>query len=278
MSTSMRDTFQTRQFWDESIAFRRNSDKKNDFLSLYQQKMPASETGSELDMLFAFYTRRWSELVGFHYNRGDDLTSIRTGVIDVLVNRYGTLVDEIERYKDTVDLKRTLVQERISGPYDVQTVYTLLSWLICFDVDDKHMARLAPYIAPEGEDRIIDTVLSRYQPGRPIADKVAFPRTHRLLDTLLDSDEKKRVSLATQYLERWGKLMSTLKGLSALGGAWAAVGAKSNDDLDNLHQGRPSFEGYWAWDLALLVRVLEIDDSSFADHRLYPSGLAHFKV
>ena len=34
--------------------------------------------------------------------------------------------------------------------------------------------------------------------------------------------------------------------------------------------------GYWAWDIAAVVRVWGLDDSSFCDHKYYPKELAHY--
>jgi len=278
MNKQTRDKYRPSDYWEEIISFRLNSDRKRDFLKMYRSAMPDSENGEALSLLLQFYTDHYiNELVCACYSRGDDLQSIRAGVIDESVSRYLTVVREIAHYSQNMELTYDLIQQDLKGPHRVQSVYTLLCWLICFDVEEETMKTLAPYITVEGEDRIIDSVLSRYQPGRKIADACAFPRLHRLLDSMFDSDAKKRVSLATQYLDRWGKLMSLLKGLKTVGGAAVAKGAKSNADLAKLRE-KDIYKGFWAWDLALMVRVLEIDDSSFADHELYPADLANFRA
>jgi hypothetical protein len=46
----------------------------------------------------------------------------------------------------------------------------------------------------------------------------------------------------------------------------------------NSHKLYPVFSyfGYWAFDVAAMVRALELDDSSFIDNRYYPVELAHY--
>lgn len=273
----MRDKNKPIEYWEELVQFFREDDQKVDYFASYQEKMRTSEHIGPLNSLFSLYTEGWMEQVCYRYSRGDDLSMIRTEIIDEGVNRYLKLVGEIERYKVKMEMPRTMFYPTIIEPHQVQSVYTLLSWLICFDVSAEVLTELERYIAPEGKDRIVDTVLAGYRPERVIADSCACPRTHGLLDAMIDADDERRVTLAAQYLQRWGKLMSTLKGLAALGGAGRAKGAKNNADLLTLSE-NPSYKGFWAWDLALMVRTLGIDDSSFAEHELYPSDLAHFSV
>lgn len=273
----MRDTYRPIEHWETRVRKRRERDIKNDSFALYESRIPTSEGSPPMFGLFALYTGAWMELVNYQYCRGDDLAVIKAEVVDEGVERYLKVADEIEKYRTKLELDERMFYPVIAEPHQSHSVYTLLSWLICFEIDEERIKALLPYIAPEGKDRIIDTVAARYQPNRVIAETCACPRTHRLLDGMIDGNAAKQVSLATQYLDRWGKLMSTMKGLKALGGAAIAEGAKSNADLAKMSE-KKVFKGFWAWELALMVRFFEIDDSSFADHALYPADLAHFRV
>ena len=126
----------------------------------------------------------------------------------------------------------------------------------------------------------MDIVLQRYNRERKIADESAAPKVFGLLDQLIDANEPQRIKLIVKYLNTWGKSMSKLEGYRSLGGADQARRAKSNKDLDKEDIMRPDLMGYvgwWAWEVALVVRVLGIDDSSFASHVLYPADMARYR-
>ena len=246
-----------------------------DAYSIFKANIDSNGDTSSFNMLFYIYTLRWFEQVALRYNRGDELSVVKSEIVDEGVERYLKVAEEIEFYRNKLKLEQFHVFPRLLAPNQLQDAYTLLSWLICFDTDVDKLAQLAPFIAPERCDRILDSILARYQPGRVVADLCACPRTHRLLESMIDANSERQEELCRQYLDRWARLMSTLKGMGKLGGTGLAKGARSNADLKKLSS-TGIFFGFWAWELAMIVRTLEIDDSSFADHQLYPADLAHF--
>jgi len=38
----------------------------------------------------------------------------------------------------------------------------------------------------------------------------------------------------------------------------------------------PNYRGNWAWEIVCLVKLLEIDDSSFRHHELYPVDIIDY--
>lgn len=270
-----RDKYRALEFWDKGVSRILKNDGEFDVFAHYKAELEAGTSAGPLSGLFTLHTLGWIDQVAYRYSRGDDLQEIKTEVIDEAVERYIKVTHEIEMYRSKFDIPHTHFYPFLTPVDRAQDAYTLVSWLVCFGVDADKLATLAPFIAPPDVDRILDTVLVRYQPSRLIARSVACPRTHRLIDEMLDADSTKQIALAEKYLDRWAKLMSTLNGMGMLNGASRANGAKSNADLAKLAE-HGLFKGFWAWELAMIVRILDIDDSSFADHQLYPADLVHF--
>ena len=270
-----RDKFKSFEFWDEKVQFATGNNRSMDAYSLFKEKIDSTGDDSSFNLLFHIYALRWIHQVAPRYNRGDELSAIKLEIVDEGVERYLKVAEELELYRSKVRLQQTQVFTKLLVPHHLQDAYTLLSWFICFDTDADKLSKLAPFIAPEGCDRILDTILARYQPDRVVAESCACPRTHRLLESLFDASNEKQEELCHRYLDRWARLMSSLNGKGILNGASRAEGAKSNADLVRLAE-QTSYKGFWAFELAMIVRELEIDDSSFADHQLYPADLAHF--
>jgi hypothetical protein len=155
-------------------------------------------------------------------------------------------------------------------------LYTLIGWFICFGVDDKKLSQIAPFLGPENEDRLLDVALSRYQPDRKVAKRSGSPKTFTLLDQIIDVDEQQRIQLVENYLKDWGKLLSHLNGLSSLG-----IHRQKKLTNNTLHKEldvkNPTYKGFWAWEIAFVVKVFRIDDSSFKDNEFYPDDVVHYK-
>ena len=134
---------------------------------------------------------------------------------------------------------------------ETHSVYTLLAWWLCFGVEAEDIKELAPYAAPEGKDRLIDTILQRYQPDRAVAEKPCCARSFGVLNQIIDAEPDKRVKLVEKYLANWGKTVGTFKGLTSLG-VQVDTSTKSNDELIASVDKIGAYKGFWAWELALL--------------------------
>lgn len=271
----MRDTRRPPERWDEQLESRRSRVHNPNYYEEVQERIKERDSIQPVYGLFT-YAQDFMEEINFCYCRGDDLDSIRERYVIPGLSRYRLLVGEIERYRDqmgSAHFCRALVK-----PNTAHSAYTLLAWWLCFGVAAADIKELAPYVAPAGEDRLTDTILQRYQPDRVVAEKPSCARSFGVLNQIIDAAPDKRIQLAEKYLATWGKTMGTLKGLSSLG-IVCEPGLKSNKELRESHDAqamRLSYLGFWAWELALVVRFFDIDDSSFADHEFYPRDLAHY--
>lgn len=271
-----RDTRMPREHWD------RMADRLEKFRSteiaraLYEdllEKRPTSspiygfEYAAVCNVLFS---------INYFYSRGDSLDTLRSTVLaTALENAF--FVQEVfdDPGEQIIDARQFF--SHFGAPCSVHSAYTMLSWCVCLDADVDTMRKLARTIAEPGADRLVDTVLQRYDPERVVAAGPAAPRVFGLLDRAIDADPAGRIALLSRYLDNWGKFMGMLKGRYSLGGGDRAMRAKSNSDLEAEKRLNKNYLGWWAWEVALVVRVLGVDDSSFADHVLYPVDLARYR-
>ncbi|MDC0435496.1 DUF1911 domain-containing protein, partial [bacterium] len=280
-SNFMRDTRQPKEYWDTMDSSLGKFCSTADALAQYKQNLLGHGGGPDV-AIFGFYDQAvYNNLISinYFYSRGDDLGDIRSKSLELALKN-AVFVQQEEASGINAEYQPLMFEESLFPPNALHSVYVLLSWCVCLGADVGTMEKLAPSIAPSGEDRLVDIVLQRYDPAREIADESAAPKVFGLLDQLIDTNEPQRIKLIVKYLNTWGKSMSKLESYRSLGGADQARRAKSNKDLDKEDIMRPDLMGYvgwWAWEVALVVRVLGIDDSSFASHVLYPADMARYQ-
>jgi len=279
--TTQRDTRRPLEFWDEMLALQQEHAHSRDHVALYKERIESAEASTKSDSIYFLkkgYAERYLEDVTYCYCRGDSLDEIKEKYIDGGIDRYVFTCGEIDKHREDIEDSSCFWQSELFHPNDIHSAYSMMCWFVCFEADTKKLGRIAPYIARAGRDRLIDTILQKYQPDREIANEDRAVRTFKLLQSVMDVDEAKAIKNLEKYLANWGKLMGTLKGLRSIG-LLGTRGAKSNEsliaNLDTIEN--ISYRGFWAWEVALVVRVFGIDDSSFCDHEFYPKDLAHYK-
>lgn len=275
--TALRDTRRPLEYWDEMIALQQEFFHSKDRVALYKEKLESGvEVAEAVDFLQSTYAEKFLEDITYCYCRGDSLDEIKKKYIDGGIDRFVFTCGEFDKHREKLDMPYW--QDRLVKPNDVHSAYSMTSWFVCFEADPKKIERIAPYIAKAGVDRLIDTVLQKYQPDREISSEDKCVRTFKLLQSVLDVDEAKAIKNIEKYLSTWGKLMGTLKGLRSIG-LTGTEGATSNESLiANLDTVKNiSYRGFWAWEVAMVVRAFGIDDSSFSDHEFYPKDLARYR-
>lgn len=151
-------------------------------------------------------------------------------------------------------------------------IYTLLCLFYCFGIDDKKMQVIAPVLFEEGKDRLIDKILQRWQPARKIAAGSGHPATFQLLDDFIDAGQIERIDIIHTYIKNWAKLLSNLK--SPTIGLSRRKKLSKNEDLEKDVTGM--YVGFWMWEVALLVKAFDIDDSSFSSNEFYPKEMVDY--
>ena len=274
-----RDTRKPVEYWDEMLALKHQHFHSKDNVAKYNERMQGMSEGVQpVFGLMNSHASYYLEDITYCYCRGDDLDEIKSKYIDEGIDRFIFVCGEIEKYRSHENMDSPYWEGNLFYPNEIHSALSMISWFVCFGADSQKMEQIAPYIAAAGKDRLIDTILKKYQPNREIATEDICGRTFKLLQSVLDTDKKKAIKNLEKYLANWGKLMGTLKGLRSIG-LLGTRGAKSNESLiANLDTIKNiSYRGFWAWEVALVVRFFDIDDSSFCDHEFYPKDLARYK-
>lgn len=140
--------------------------------------------------------------------------------------------------------------------------YILVVWTLSlaslFNTDISGIRQKLPYL---GRDLIIDRLyFSLINQKIPSLDRL-FPKLYDPIYTAIgEYKESKRTELIQRFLNGY------FDGLKEYEAAWLN-GHKEKDPEYYSHF------GYWVFELAALVEILDWDDSTFRDHPLYPKDL-----
>ena len=91
------------------------------------------------------------------------------------------------------------------------------------------------------------------------ADKLAFPKLYKGLFKLTQiSDAQEAKKVLNDYIEKWYNL---------------------NKDAPwyNSHLKKNCYRGYWAWEVAAVAKIMNIDDSDLKDNPYYPYDMVHWE-
>lgn len=271
----MRDKNSTKEHFDEVLELAQEYTHNEDWFASYreQNKNNTGEEGINFFPLLDAHCISLAQDVPYMYCRGDSLAAIEQFRIQLLADRCVEVAQEI---KTQGYLEKRYFFINMIDPHDIHSVYCLLCWLLCFNVDPEKIAAFAPIIAPAGKDRLIDSVLSRYQPDREIALASGNAATFQLLDDCITATDEQRVEFLQKYIKDWGKLLSNLKGLSSIG--IHRQKKLTNKTLHKELEGKNiTYKGFWMWEVALLVKFFGINDEPFRDNEYYPADMVHYK-
>ena len=91
------------------------------------------------------------------------------------------------------------------------------------------------------------------------ADKLAFPKLYKGLFKLTQvSDAQEAKKALEDYIEKWYNL-------------------NKNAPWYNSHLKKNCYRGYWAWEVAAVAKIMNIDDSDLKDNPYYPYDMVHWE-
>ena len=91
------------------------------------------------------------------------------------------------------------------------------------------------------------------------ADKLAFPKLYKGLFKLTQvSDAQEAKKALEDYIEKWYNL-------------------NKNAPWYNSHLKKNCYRGYWAWEVAAVAKIMNIDDSDLKDNLYYPYDMVHWE-
>jgi hypothetical protein len=244
---------------------------KKDRIATYRNSDPDASGVKPIHLvLVENYSFRFLADVGLMYSRGDDLAEIKRLRIDPTLDRLDLAVEEIEKYRHLTEDNsfypgKPLLSEMLS-------VYTIMAWMLCFGADTTRLAKLFPYLLDEGQDQLADTVIASLAPDRKIGAGALWPKAFGELNSLVDATSDERQAHILAYAKRWPGIMGKLNSPS-IGIAVAGRPRTYKKMVENIGG---MYGGYWAWEMALVVKFFGIDDTQLREFPYYPADLVEF--
>lgn len=135
----------------------------------------------------------------------------------------------------------------------------VISLGILFEVDKSKLRQLYDLIKQyKQDDKIFSLFLHPVLQTMDIYPKLRFKKSKStlMLEKILSSNKEDAQILIKDYLENYWYSKENL------------------DEVYNSHK-KGGYAGYWSWEAAAIVKVMNLDDSSFKDNEYYPSDLVH---
>ncbi|MCS4227731.1 PoNi-like cognate immunity protein [Sphingobacterium sp. BIGb0165] len=150
-------------------------------------------------------------------------------------------------------------KDLLNGGY--QSSSKILAIGILLNIDKDVFEKISERYIEEGyADFILDSLIHVQYPSHPIAETLQFPKEtyiQRLSAILRSTSKQEAQAIIKDTLENHFYCKETLQ-------------AAYRRHKMEFHI------GYWAWELAALVKILELDDDSIKDNPYYPYDMVHW--
>lgn len=233
---SKREPLMTEDFFVHSLSYVEGAiAKRNAILS---QAPPRPQVG-----LYANFRNRYQQ-VFLGYSAGEGVTQ--------LAGRFPAVVDCYEAYVQCPRHESTDLQDLD----DYVVSLWLVSLAIAFNVDSPLWNRLLACIGNEGRDALFEALVATRTPNRRQTDSLLHDKIFRPLLNAIGAKGESRDAFVKRYLKDW-------------------YGAFKNAYWHDSHKGPEGggFFGYWAVEVAGVVKAFNMDDSAFRDMAYYPRDL-----
>jgi len=201
------------------------------------------------DMVYAFLFNAQLHYAIYKYSAGDDIP----GLLPLVQNTTENFI----AYRIHPTAKNTLMKDSF---FVYQECLSILSLNILIKSDAGLMAKLASAFDLLGKDMLIDRMLSYVLPARKVSNKLLWPKPFEQIYTVFDAGEGDRPMIISEYLADWYK------------GMRKAPWYNSHKNTEN----ECAFYGYWSFESAAAVCLLNMDDTLFKDKLFYPKDFVDF--
>jgi len=246
----MRDTVQTRAYFDKGIAFKQmciNEDKDtvND-IKRYEGRARQVHSLCE----------RSTMLVHQHYSRGDDLNQMVASVTQM------AMMFRLKAQTMPTLTELTPAEKEMWANLGLSELFDCLwclSFLVGLGYSKAQILEALGWIGHAGEDGLLDRIAVLLgDKDRPVMAHSKFEPEFESLIEVIDAPAEHRATLLSKYVTTWYKRMKRA--------SW-----------HNTHKGE-AYCGYWCFEATLVAMLLNIDDSAIADHIHYPADLVkHYR-
>lgn len=190
------------------------------------------------------------------YSRGDAVADSKQDIVNLLKYR-----EMQKHYADELpeeDAHRRVEWENLSFSTYKKTL-TWLAFAVGVGASKEYLQQLFSLVDNKGLDAIFDRVAVKLgDTERPIANKVLYPKPYESLLKAIDAEPAQQPILMNKFMDEWYP-------------ACIKHGFHETHEITNNF----GYGGYWCFEAALVVKVFNMDDSGFRDHKYYPSALVH---
>lgn len=231
-------------------------------------KKPSENSSYRPQYVFELCKEHW-HLMLCRYSRGDAITD--------LLQYFPSLLDaweESERLgKDVWTPQQQFTRHAWTANLDHYIVcFWLVGLALALNIPDDQWKRLVTLIGNEGEDALLDRVMSCRQPDRKIGSSLCHPVPYqRLLDTINATTEQQSALLAV-FVDSWyAELDRPAKKGNAPATAmyerpyWYKLRKQTLEDS--------GYFGFWCIEAVAAVKAFNLDDSQCLGHPNYPGDL-----
>lgn len=192
------------------------------------------------------------------YTSGSDLNLLR--------EELPTVIDALERYTEA---KRVAEEDDTYPPYmfgeieEYEAAMQLVA--LCHLLHRRDLLpRLAAMLDPSyrAQDTLYEDLLAYGMEGRVDVDKWFHEPYRDLINSFYSDTDELGISLVVSYLDKWYPAMRSA--------SWHDSHLKADEKEGG------AYVGYWAIEAAAATFLLQLDDSSYRDHLLYPKDLVDF--
>lgn len=243
----MRDNLKDKAFLDKLIGEKSESIEK--FSRLPVEK-PDADFPSKMRWAYRCNTDHQERLCAM-YTRGDKLAEIEPYYIEFL--------------DDFADFLKTAINDieyvRSQYSYTLDKFYRIASWAVLFKVDIEERKDFVERLDFFGAQKACDVMFDRAGLlNREINQRVGGrPAYETLLEALENSNPEQQVVLLNRFLKGW------YPALKKMNVAW----------IDNHKAQFDVYFGYWCFEAAAAVKVLNLDPDRFKDAQYFPRDMIY---
>ncbi|WP_109484273.1 PoNi-like cognate immunity protein, partial [Paraburkholderia sp. C35] len=256
-----RDALASHAYWDQWIE---HSQKRIETMWA-KSKEPSSDPRYRPQYLFEIAKEYW-QLMFERYSRGDsvsELVQYFPGLLDAWEDseRLGTTVfsseQQVSRRSWTKNLDKYIV------------CFWLTGLALALDIPDDQWNRLTALMGNEGEDVLLDRIISSRDHGRRIGTVLCHPKPYaRLLDAI-NARPPDQPHILRKFVENW---YAELDRPSKKGGVTAIFDRPYWYGFDEFIEGGAYF-GFWCVEAVAAVKAFQLDDSLCLGSPHYPGDL-----
>lgn len=265
----IRDSVGNLEYWNRWVDFAEKESQRR----LEIIKSPSGNPSYRPQFVYSMSNHCYEQMLR-RYSRGDDITTLSMD-FDKLIKLWE---DAEELGKGIWSAETQIMRHSWARNLDH---YICCFWLVGFalalDISESLWSRLIVLIGNEGEDELLDRVISVRQRGREIGRTLCHPKPYaRLLAAINPNSQQEAAVLLRDFVENWYKELDRLpkKGMHR---DTAMYERPYWYDYGNENFEGGAYFGRWCVEAVAAVKAFSLDDSLCLGHPSYPGDLIHME-